>query len=129
MKGKKAKPRILHPARLLFKIWWRNQKLSRQAKVQRIQHHQTSFTINAKGTSVGRKFKRKKRLTQNKPKTIKKMVIGSHILITTLNINGLNAPKKTETGWADENMLHGCISTYHVTLLDPPKLYVIIVYY
>ena len=71
MKGKKAKPRILHPARLLFKIWWRNQKLSRQAKVQRIQHHQTNFTINAKGTSVGRKFKRKKRLTQNKPKARK----------------------------------------------------------
>ena len=98
MKAKKVKPRILYPARLLLKICWRNQKLYRQAKVQRIQHHQTNFIINAKGTSVGRKFKRKKRLTQNKPKTIKKMVIGSHILITTLNINGLNAPKKTETG-------------------------------
>ena len=50
------------------------------------------------------------------------MVIGSHMWITTLNINGLNAPKKTETGWADENMLLGCISTYHVTQLDPPQI-------
>ena len=39
-----------------------------------------------------------KRPTENKPKAIKKMVIGSHMWITTLNINGLNAPKKTETG-------------------------------
>ena len=96
MKVKKLKPRILHPARLLFKTWWRNQKLSRQAKVQRIQHHQTSFTINAKGTSAARKFKRRKRLSQNKSKAIKKMVIGSYISVITLNINGLNAAIKRQ---------------------------------
>ena len=28
-------------------------------KVKRIQHHQTSFTTNAKGTSLGRKHKRR----------------------------------------------------------------------
>ena len=33
------------PARLL-PIWWRNQKLSREAKGKRIQHHQTNFTTN-----------------------------------------------------------------------------------
>ena len=33
--------------------------------------------MNAKGTSLGRKHKRRKRPTENKPKTIKKMVIGS----------------------------------------------------
>ena len=48
-----------------------NQKLYRQAKVKRIQYHQTSFTANAKGISLGRKHKRRKRPTQNKPKTIK----------------------------------------------------------
>ena len=31
---------------------------------------------------------------QNKPKTIKKMVIGTYISIITLNVNGLNAPTK-----------------------------------
>jgi len=42
----------------------RNQKLSRQAKVNRIQHHQTSFTINAKGTSLGRKQEKEKSYLQ-----------------------------------------------------------------
>ena len=73
----------------------------RQAKVKRIQHHQTSSTTNAKGTSLGKKHKRRKRPAENKPKTIKKTVTGSCILIITLNVNGLNAPTKKYrlTGW------------------------------
>ena len=39
----------------------------RQAKAKTIQHHQTSFTINAKGTSLGRKHKRRKRPTITNP--------------------------------------------------------------
>ena len=35
---------------------------------------------------------------ENKPKTIKKMVLGSYILIITLNVSGLNAPAKRQTG-------------------------------
>ena len=35
-----------------------------------------------------------KRTTENKPKTIKKKIIESYILIITLNMNGLNAPTK-----------------------------------
>ena len=69
------------PSNTLLQIWWRNQKLSRQAKVKRIQHHRTSFITNAKGTSLGRKHKRRKRPTENTPKTIKKTVIESHIYI------------------------------------------------
>ena len=60
-------------------------KLSQQAKVKRTQHHHSSFTTHAKGTSLGRK-----RPTENKPKTIKKRVIGSYIWITILNINKIN---------------------------------------
>ena len=52
-------------------------------KLKRIQHHQTSFTTNAKGTSLGRKHKRRKRPTENKPETIKETVIGSYISIIT----------------------------------------------
>ena len=33
-------------------------------------------------------------LKTNKPKTIKKMVIGTNLSIITLNVNGLNAPTK-----------------------------------
>ena len=48
-------------------------------KVERIQHCQTSFTANAKGTSQDKKHKRRKRPTENKPKTIKKTVIVSNV--------------------------------------------------
>ena len=50
--------------------------------------------MNAKGTSLSKKHKTRKRPTENKPKTIKKMVIRSYISIITLNVNGLNAPTK-----------------------------------
>ena len=79
MKEKNLQSGILYPATLV-QIWQRNQKLSRQAKVKRIQHHQTSFTTNDNGTSLGRKLKWTKRPTENKPKTIKKMVIGSFVV-------------------------------------------------
>ena len=36
----------------------------------------------------------KKKTDKNKPKTIKKMVIGTYILIIALNVYGLNAPTK-----------------------------------
>ena len=61
------------------------------SKFKRIQYHQTSFTTNAKGTSPGRKHKRRKRTTENKPKAIKIMVID---LINTLIGNGLNSSTK-----------------------------------
>ena len=35
-----------------------------------------------------------KETSKNKPKTLKKMVIGTYISITTLNVNGLNVPTK-----------------------------------
>ena len=44
-----------------------NQKLFRQAKAKRIQHHQTSFTTNAKETSLSGKHKRRKRPTKTNP--------------------------------------------------------------
>ena len=36
----------------------------------------------------------KEKTYKNKPKTIKKMGIGTYLLIITLNVNGLNAPTK-----------------------------------
>ena len=96
-------------SKTLIQIWWRNQKVYRQAKVKRIQQHQISFPTNTKGTSLGRKQKKKKRPTENKPKTIKKMVIWSFdnyqiikliikrslpYMIITLNVNVLNEPTK-----------------------------------
>ena len=54
------------------------------SELKRIKHHKTIFTTNSKGTSIGRKHKRRKRPTQNKPKTIKKMVIGPHVHVCSI---------------------------------------------
>ena len=94
MKRKTLQPRILHPARLSFRFDGEIKRFPDKRKLKIIQHHQTSLTTNAKGTSLDRKHKRRKRPTENKPKTIKKTVIGSHILIITLYVNGLNTPTK-----------------------------------
>ena len=46
MKEKDLQPRVI--SKSLIQIWHRNKKLYRQAKVKKIQPHQTSFTTNAK---------------------------------------------------------------------------------
>ena len=60
-----------------------------QTKVERVQHRQTSFTTNFKGTSLGRRHKRGEKPTQNKPKTIKKIVIRSCVLSHSVVSNSL----------------------------------------
>ena len=92
MKGKNLLPGCLYPERISFYFDGEIKTLHRQVKVKKIQHHQTSFTTNAKGTSLGRKHKRRKRTYNNKPKTIKKMVIGTYMSIISLYVNGLNSP-------------------------------------
>ena len=68
MKGKNLQPRLLYPARISFRFDREIKTFTDKRKLKRIQHHQTSFTTNAKGTSLGRKHKRRKDLqkqTQN----------------------------------------------------------------
>ena len=65
MKGKNLHPRL--PSKDLIQIRQTNQKLYRQAKAKRIQHHQTSSTTNAKGTSLSGKHKRRKGPTKTNP--------------------------------------------------------------
>ena len=88
-----------------------------QARVRKIQHHETSFMRNAKGTSLGRKHKRKKKLTQNKPQTIKKMIIGSCMLIITLYVKGLNALTKRHrlAGWMKNMCMYALHLPHHST--------------
>ena len=61
-------------------------KKKKQPKHNTTDVHQTTREEN--------KRKRRKKTYKNKHKTIKKMAIGIHILIITLNVNGLNAPTK-----------------------------------
>ena len=92
MKGKNLQPRLLYPARIQFRFDGEIKSFTDKQR-KRIQHHQTSSKTNAKGTSLCGKHE-KKRTYKNIPKTIKKMVMGTCILIITLNVNGLNAPTK-----------------------------------
>ena len=50
--------------------WWRNKKLFRQAKVNRIQYHQTSFSTNVKLTYIVKKYNRRKRIYKTNPKQL-----------------------------------------------------------
>ena len=58
MKEKNLQPRLLYPARISFKYEGEIKKLYRQAKAERIQHHQTSSSTNAKGSSLYRKYRK-----------------------------------------------------------------------
>ena len=125
MKGKNLQPRTLYLSSRLDE----KSKAFQQAKVERIQHHQTSFTTDAKGISLGRKHKRRKRPTENNPKTIQKVVIGSYISIITLNTNGLNAPTKRHrlAGWMKTCACMHFHLPHHFAW--PPQLHVIILYH
>ena len=54
----KPTTQITVPSKDLIQIWRRNQKLYRQAKAERIQHHQTSSSTNAKGSSLEKKHRK-----------------------------------------------------------------------
>ena len=49
---------ITVPSKDLIQIWRRNLKLYRQAKAERIKHHQTSSSTNTKGSSLDRKHRK-----------------------------------------------------------------------
>ena len=123
MKGDNLQPRILYPARLSFRFDREIKSFPDKQNLREFSAIKPGFTTNAKGTSLSRKHKRRKRPAENKPQTIKKTVTGSCILIITLNVNGLNAPTKRHT-----LIGHTCTSTYHITLPNtPPQLYIVII--
>ena len=57
MKEKNLQPRLLYPARISFKYEGQIKSFTDKQK-QRIQHHQTSSSTNAKGSSLDRKHKK-----------------------------------------------------------------------
>ena len=67
MKGKNLQPRTMYPARFSFRFY-RDIKSFIDKQKLRIQHHQTSFTTQAKETSLGRNHRRRKTLTKTNPK-------------------------------------------------------------
>ena len=70
---RKNLPRILYPARLSFRFGGEIKSFPDKQKLEEFSFTaKISFTTNAKGTSLGRKHKRRKRPIENKPKTIKR---------------------------------------------------------
>ena len=66
-----------------------------------------------------------KDLHKNKPKTIKKRVIGTYISIITLNVNGLNAPTKRHrlVEWIQKQDPHiCCLQATHLRPRDRYRL-------
>ena len=97
MKGKNLQPRLLYPAMTSFRLM---EKLNfyRQSKVKRIQHHQTTSTTNAKGISLGRENKRRKRPTITNPKQLENGNRNMHI-DNYLKRKWIKCPnQKTQTG-------------------------------
>ena len=72
LKGKNQQLRLLYLARISLKIDGEMKKLFRQAKVNRIQYHQTSFTTNIKWTYIVKKYKRRKEIYKVNPKELRK---------------------------------------------------------
>ena len=93
MKGKNLQLRILYPTRLSFRFDGKIKSFPDNQKLRELSTTEPALQ-HAKGTSLSRKHKQRKRPTQNKHKAIKKMVIGSYIWKTALTVNGLNAPTK-----------------------------------
>ena len=90
MKQKNLQPRIFYPARLLFRFDGEIKSFSDKLKLRKFRTTQPALQKMLKNFS--------KQETQEKEKTyiktIKNMVIGTYILIITLNVNGLTAPTK-----------------------------------
>ena len=55
VKGKNLQPRILYPIRLSFTFYGEIKSFKDKQKLKRIQHNQSNFATNAKGTPPGRK--------------------------------------------------------------------------
>ena len=90
LKGKNLQPRLLYLARISFKIDGGIESFSDKLKLRKFRTTQPALQKMLKNFS--------KQETQEKEKTyiktIKNMVIGTYILIITLNVNGLNSPTK-----------------------------------
>ena len=101
LKGKKSTTKITVLSKDLIQNWWRNKKLFRQAKVKRIQYHQTSFTTNVNGTYIVKKHNRRKNIYKINPKQLengnRNMYINNYFKCKWIKYSN----QKTQTGWMD----------------------------
>ena len=100
MKGKKLQPRILYPERISFRFDREIKSFTDKQKLREFSTIKPALQQMLKELLYVEN-KRRKRPTENKPKIIKKMLIGSYISIIILNVNRLNAQTKRHrlSGW------------------------------
>ena len=95
MKGKNLQPTLLYPARISFRFDREIKSFTDKQKLREFSNTKPALPLQQMLKELlyaGNKTEEK--TYNNKPKTIKKMVIGTYISIITLNVNGLNAPTK-----------------------------------
>ena len=87
MTGKNLQSRILYPVRLSFRFDGEIKSFSEKEKLREFSTIKPALQQMLKELLYVEN-KRRKRPTENKPKIIKKMLIGSYISIIILNVNG-----------------------------------------
>ena len=93
MKGKNLQPRLLYPARISFTFDREIKSFTDKQKLREFSPTKSALQQMLKKFSKWETQERK-RTYKNKPKALKKMVIGTYISIITLIVNGLKAPTK-----------------------------------
>ena len=93
MKGKNLQPRLLYLAKISLKINGEIKSFS-TSKSEENSVPPNQLQNKCKRDLYSQEIQEKKKDLQNQPQTIKKMTIGTHISIITLNVNGLNASTK-----------------------------------
>ena len=94
MKEKNLQPRLLYSARISFRFDGEIKSFSDKQKLREFSTTKPALQQMLKELLSRQQTQEKEKTCNNKPKTIKKMEIGTYILIITLNVNGLNAPAK-----------------------------------
>ena len=93
MKGKNLQPRLLYPARVSFRFDREIKSFTDKQKLQEFSTTKPALQQMLKKFILAGNT-REEKTHKPKPKTIKKMVIGTYISIIKLYVNELNAPTK-----------------------------------
>ena len=90
----RSQPRLLYPARISFRFDREIKTFTDKQKLREFSTTKPALQQMLKEL-LWQETQEKEKTYKNKPKIIKKMVIGTYISIMTLNVNGLKALTKT----------------------------------
>ena len=122
MKENKLQPRLLYPARISFKYEGEFKSFTDKKKLREFTTTKPALQQILKDLfQTGNT----ETLYERKPKTTKQMAMGTYLSITTLKVNGLNAPTKRQRlaeqiqkqdpyiRCIQETHLHSCCTSLH----------------